>query len=73
MPEPYYEVRDPNVESLLRDIGYLLKAACDEHGYLFSLHIFNKGEGGGVFYVSSANRDDYIKMLKEFIQKFEAN
>ena len=68
-----YEVRNPEIEVLLRDIGRRVKEACAEHGYLFALHIFSSGEGGDMFYVSSADRGDYINMLREFIQKFEAN
>ena len=72
MAEPFYEVRNSEVEKLLSDIGRLLKEAMPE-GYGFALHILNYGEGGGIFYVSSMNREDYVKALREFIQKFEEN
>ncbi|HEY4799532.1 MAG TPA: hypothetical protein VII99_10690 [Bacteroidia bacterium] len=72
MTEPYYEVRNEEVEKLLSDIGRLLKETMPE-GYGFALHILNYGEGGGMFYVSSMNREDYVKALREFIQKFEEN
>jgi len=72
MPEPYYEVRNQEVEDLLTNIGRILKKIMPE-GYGFALHIANYSEGGGIFYVSSIKRDDYIKLLREFIQKFEEN
>jgi hypothetical protein len=41
----------------------------DARGLCFSLMIFSYGEQGSLFYISSAQRDDMIKTMREFIQK----
>ncbi len=63
-----FEVRNKEIEDLLRDIGQRLKEVMPKD-YGFSLLIFNYGEGGDLFYISSAKRDDMIKAMKEFINK----
>lgn len=70
MPENF-EVSNDSLKALLYDIGGLLKPAMPE-GWGFLLMIFSFGEGGSTFYISDAQRQDVIKMLKEFIEKNEA-
>jgi hypothetical protein len=65
-----YNVRDEQIESLLRDIGRNIGDRMPK-GWGFTLQIFSYGEGGSNFYISSANRDDMIKMFKEFIKREE--
>ena len=67
-----YEVRDAAAEKVLNEIGQLLREAMPK-GYGFNLLIFSYGEGGNMFYTSSARREDVIAAMREFIGKFEAN
>ena len=67
-----FEVRNEQAEEMLKEIGQLLRSACPE-GYGFSLLIFSFGAGGNMFYTSNAQREDMIKAMQEFIQKFRAN
>jgi hypothetical protein len=65
-----YEVRNPEIEAKLRDIGALMKGAMkDVPGYGFALMIFSFGPDGSMFYISNAERDDMIKVLKELEEK----
>ena len=72
IPEMKYEVRDEEVEKLLKDIGQRLKSAMPP-GYGFNLMIFTFGEGGNMFYCSNAQREDMIRAMQEFIAKFREN
>lgn len=69
MPEMRYEVRDEQAETVLNDIGQRLKAMMPE-GYGFNLLLFTFGEGGNMFYISNAQREDMIRAMQEFIAKF---
>jgi hypothetical protein len=67
---PGYEVHHAGAERALRVIA----GAIDEEmppGFGFALFIFDYGEHGNMFYISSAQRDDMVKTLKEFIAKQE--
>jgi hypothetical protein len=67
-----YEVRDAAAEKVLNEIGQLLRTAMPPN-YGFNLLIFSYGEGGNMFYTSSARREDMIAAMREFIAKFEGN
>lgn len=67
-----FEVRNEQVESCLKDIGNKLRSMMPE-GYGFTLLIFTYGEGGSMFYTSSADRQDVIAAMREFIAKHEPN
>lgn len=59
---------------MMREIGELLRRACAQvPGYGFALLIFEFGPDGNMFYTSNAQRADVIGMMREFIQKHEAN
>ena len=63
-----YEVENPKIKQLLKDIGVtILNALPEEWG--FTIMIFSYGEGGSLFYLSSAHREDMIKALDEFKAK----
>jgi hypothetical protein len=70
MKNPNYDMRHFEVEAALREIGELIKKKTPA-GFGFSLLMFQYGEGGAMFYLSSAERADMIKAMKEFIQKNE--
>jgi hypothetical protein len=67
-----FEVRNPEVEEKLKEIGRELKASMPA-GYGFTLLITSYGEGGALFYMSSCERDSMIATMREFIQKHEHN
>jgi hypothetical protein len=67
-----FEVRDPEIEARLAVIGNRLRDAIEAvPGYGFALLIFQYGEGGNMFYTSSADRADVIAAMKEFIERHE--
>lgn len=63
-----FEQRNPEIESLLKEIGTILVTHMPS-GFGFSLLIFSYGEGGNLFYISSAHREDIVKTMIEFIEK----
>lgn len=68
-----YEVHHAGAERVLRDIGRMLKDVMPP-GFGFTLFIFEYGDEvdkGSMFYMSSSDRNDMIKVLKEFIAKQE--
>jgi len=71
-PPMRYEVRNEQVEQLLKDLGHFLKDAMPP-GYGFSLLIFGFTPNNELFYLSSAQREDMIRTMQEFIAKFREN
>ena len=67
-----FEVRQPEIEETLKDIGNLLRRAMPE-GWGFSLLIFSFGPGGSLFYTSSGERESVISAMREFIAKVGSN
>jgi len=67
-----FEVRNPEVEAKLRDIGDRLRSGMPE-GFGFVLLIAEFGEKGGCFYTSNCDRQDVCNMMREFIAKNEHN
>lgn len=67
-----FEVRDPEIELLLKDIGLRLKTATEGSGYGFALFIMSFNSPN-MFYISNADRETFITTLKEFIQKHRIN
>jgi hypothetical protein len=71
-----YNVRSDQIESALRDLAQLIKPGVPP-GFGFTLLLFSygrtglRGEGkaGSLFYISSAQRDDMIKAMREFIAR----
>lgn len=68
MTQINYNVRDPEIEALLKSLGDRLKFSMPP-GWGFNLMLFTYGEGGNLFYISSAEREDVIKVMKEFIAR----
>lgn len=74
MPVPGdFEVRDEEAERIINDIGNLLRRAMPP-GWGFALLMveFNKAEGG-TFYTSNCDRNDVCNMMREFMQRHQAN
>jgi hypothetical protein len=70
-----FEVENESITNMMRDIGGRIHNALDKSTHKgtmgFALLIFEFGEGGALFYVSDAKRDDMVKAFKEFIAKQE--
>jgi hypothetical protein len=67
-----YEVRNKQVEEMLRDLGHKLKDAMPP-GCGFSLLIFGFSPDNELFYLSSAQLKDMIRTMREFVAKFGEN
>jgi hypothetical protein len=63
-----YEVRDPKMEEIQREIGRKLKAALPS-GWGFMLMLFEFGKQGANFYISNADRADCIRVMEEWIAR----
>jgi hypothetical protein len=63
-----YNVRDPEVESKLRELSEHIGARLPE-GWGFTLLLFSYGPDGNLFYMSSAEREDVVKVMKEWIAR----
>ncbi len=74
--QPNYQVKNEEIEALVRKLGHVLGAQMPE-GWGFTLLIYDYGEKTGeagkdaLFYISSADRADMILTMKEFIKKQE--
>lgn len=66
-----FDVRNEEIENTLREMGQTIGDALPE-GWGFTLQIYSFGENGSTFYISNADRQDMIAMMKEFIKKEEA-
>lgn len=63
-----YNVRDPEIEAKLKHLARLIKGNLpDDWGFM--LMLFSYGENGTTFYISSAQREDVVNVMKEFIQR----
>lgn len=70
MREMKYEIKDEEIQSTMKALGNMIGSQMPP-GYGFNLLIFSYGEGGNMFYISSAQRQDMINAMREFIDKFE--
>lgn len=69
MPDdPRYEVKDPAIQGVLVRLGGLIRQALPP-GWGFSLFLVSFGQDGSMFYLSSANRDDMIRTLREWLAR----
>jgi hypothetical protein len=67
-----FEVRNEDVEFTLRELGAALKDSMPEGwGFTLLMYDYENKHGGATFYLSSGNRDDVLKAMKEFIEKQE--
>lgn len=66
--EQDFKVRHKEAEDALREVSQKIKESLPAN-MGFTLLIFDYGEGGNMFYSSSAKRGDMIKAMEEFIEK----
>lgn len=64
-----YTVPDPlDIQRTLKKLGSLIGDDLPD-GWGFNLLLFTYGEGGSLFYISSAQRADVLNVMKEFIKR----
>lgn len=61
-----FDVRDPRMEEILRRLGTKIGVSLPS-SWGFMLMLFEYGENGNLFYISSAEREDVIRVLESFI------
>jgi hypothetical protein len=66
-PDPRYEIDDPEIKALLKRMAETLQRQLPG-GWGLTLMLFEY-KGPSFFYMSTADRDDMIRNLKEFIQR----
>lgn len=66
--EAAYEVKDAPIQDRLRQMGRAIQRGLPP-GWAFTLFLFTLGEGGSMFYLSSAERTSMLKALHEFIAR----
>lgn len=59
------------VEFALREVAEYAKTRMPM-GLGFTLLMFDFGEGGNMFYISNAQREDVLKSMEEFLEKNRA-
>lgn len=64
--DPRYEVQDPRIKNILMDMARILGREVPS-GWGFTLFLFSFGPGGHLFYISSANREDMISTINEWL------
>jgi hypothetical protein len=69
VPDMNYTTADAaEIRPLLQKLGGHIGSALPE-GWGFNLLLFTYGEGGSLFYISSAERQDVIALMREYIQR----
>lgn len=69
--EENYQVKNEQMETMLREWGRKIKATLP-NGVGFTLFLYDYGDKGNMFYLSTSEREDMIKALEEFITKQKA-
>lgn len=59
---------EADMQSLLRELGARIGEDLPA-GWGFNLLLFTYGEGGALFYISSAQRADVLNVMREFIRR----
>lgn len=72
MRDPRYEVENAEIKSTLNGIAGRIGASLDK-GWGFLLMLFEYGPKGSMFYISSAERNDCMRMAQEWIDKQKAS
>jgi hypothetical protein len=62
-----YEIRNPEIEALLKELAVKIDSYMPDK-YGFTLMIFGY-DNQDFFYISSADRNDMVKTMQEFIER----
>lgn len=65
-----FEIKNEQMETMLKEYGRKIWATLP-NGVGFTLFLYDYGEDGSMFYLSTSERADMILALKEFIRKQE--
>ena len=68
MSQSSYDIKDPVIEELMKRIADTIADRMPP-GWGFNLMLFEYGDGGSLFYISRAQRQDIIKVMQEFIAR----
>lgn len=74
-----YPHEDPELEALIADVGRRIAVSIKEAGegrgrkLGFALLVFDFGAGGFLTWMSNANREDMIRVLREFTEKLQSH
>lgn len=63
-----FEVESEKMETMLKEYGRKIRATLPD-GIGFTLFLYDYGENGSMFYISTSDRQDMIRALEEFIAK----
>lgn len=73
--DPRFEVENATMKAKLREIGAQIDRSINETAEAtgkrmgFGLFLFDFGEGGAMFWISNADRQDVGKALREFLDR----
>jgi hypothetical protein len=71
MRDQRFEVENEAVMATLNQIATSIGGSLDK-GWGFTLLLFEYGADGTMFYISSAERGDVVKTVREWLEKQEA-
>ena len=60
------------LEELCRSIGSRLGAVCDEHEFGFALLVFDFEADGWTTYISNAEPEDMVRVLRDTARRIES-
>jgi hypothetical protein len=63
-----YQVENPEIQRALKTLATEIDEHCPE-GWGFTLFLFSYGDGGSIFYISSAERAGMRKTIQEWLDK----
>jgi hypothetical protein len=69
--DPRFEIENDEMKDTMRRLGIQVNKTLPQ-GWGFTIFLFEYS-GSSMFWISSANRQDMIKALREFIKKEEGN
>lgn len=65
-----FNVRNPEIEKKLRELGDKIGAAIEGTGFGFALFLVEYNEeGGGLFYISSAEREGMVPVIRAWCDR----
>lgn len=71
-PDPNFQVFNEEIEITLKELGEAIGSRLPPNwGFTLLLFDFNNADDGKLFYTSNGEREDVIKMLREFISLAE--